>query len=138
VYESLATNLLGPQGDMNNQQDIFQSPSPQGPFIRGDANLDVQINLSDSVYILNWLFQGGPPPGCYDAADANDNGVIDINDPDYLNKFLFQGGPIPKCPYCCAPTASCCGKDPTGDGLPCGVNLGGSCTPFDAQGNCSL
>jgi hypothetical protein len=135
VYESLATNLLGPGGDMNTQEDVFQSPSPQGPFIRGDANHDGIINLSDSIWIYNWLFQGGPAPQCYDAADANDDGSIDGSDPAFLNNFLFTGGSAPRCPFCCSPTTSCCGKDPTGDGLPCGVSLVG-CTPFSALGGC--
>lgn len=136
LYESKATNLLGPSGDMNGQQDIFQSPSPQGPFIRGDSTGDAQINISDSILIFNWLFQGGQPPPCYDAADFNDNGTIEQADGNAINMFLFQGGPPPACPFSCTATTSCCGKDPTGDGLPCGQVLAG-CTQFAADGSCS-
>jgi hypothetical protein len=32
------------------------------PFSCGDANADGALDLSDSVYVLNYLFQGGPPP----------------------------------------------------------------------------
>ncbi len=28
----------------------------------GNVNLDMKIDLSDAVYLLNWLFLGGPPP----------------------------------------------------------------------------
>ncbi len=139
LYHSLAINLLGPLGDRNNLQDIFQSPAPQGPFIRGDVDLNGKINLTDSIRILNWLFQGGPPPGCYDSADADDDSRILQNDATYLNNFLFSGGPAPKCPFCCGASpafTSCCGKDPTGDGLPCGVTLSG-CTQFSStDGSC--
>lgn len=139
LFESLAINLLGAGVDTNGVQDIFQNLSPQGMFIRGDSNLDGQINLTDAVYTLNWLNTGGPPPGCYDAADMDDDGRIVDTDAIRTLSFLFQGGPPPNCPFCCGalpPFASCCGKDPTGDGLPCGVALSG-CTPFSSpDGSC--
>lgn len=135
LYESAATNLLGPGGDMNNRQDIFQSPSPQGPFIRGDVDLNAVVDISDAIQILNWLFQGGPVPACHDSADADDDGTISPTDPTVITNYLFLGGPQPPCPFCCSAAASCCGKDPTGDGLPCGQTLPG-CTQFTFQGVC--
>jgi hypothetical protein len=131
VYESLATNLVS--GDTNGKQDICETFSPQGPFIRGDANGDGQINISDSVFISNWLGDlTKPPPPCYDAADADDSGLINISDIQRINGFLFQGGPPPLCPWSCSATTSCCGKDPTADGLPCGQALSG-CTQFSGS-----
>jgi hypothetical protein len=136
VYESRATNLLGPGVDTNGQQDIFRTTSPQGPFIRADANLDGLVNLSDAIFISNFLSLGGPPPLCFDAADANDDGRIDLADSNYISNFLFRGGLPPPCPFSCSPTTSCCGNDPTGDGLPCGQILGG-CTQFAGDGTCA-
>ena len=40
-------------------------------FLRGDANLDLEVNLTDAVYILNNLFLGGAPLPCAEAADVN-------------------------------------------------------------------
>ncbi|MBI4583077.1 MAG: hypothetical protein HY717_03525 [Planctomycetes bacterium] len=136
VYESVANNLLGPDGDKNYLQDIFQTPSPQGPFIRGDSNNDAVVDMSDAVWTLNWISGQGPPPPCYDAADENDDGKIDQTDAINTLVFLFQGGQPPSCPFSCTPTSSCCGKDPSGDALPCGVTLSG-CNEFAADGTCS-
>ncbi|MEE3199017.1 MAG: hypothetical protein VX254_03220, partial [Planctomycetota bacterium] len=31
----------------------------QGNFLRGDANVDASVDLSDGILILQYLFQGG-------------------------------------------------------------------------------
>jgi hypothetical protein len=38
--------------------------APIGPesFIRGDTNGDGKIDISDAIYILQFLFLGGPAP----------------------------------------------------------------------------
>jgi hypothetical protein len=86
---------------------------PPEEFRRGDANAGEGTNLSDAVFILNFLFLGGTEPTCEDAADTDDNGVLNITDAVYLLNFLFLGGPAPEPPF---PT---CGPDPTGDALTC-------------------
>jgi len=98
-----------------------------GFFVRGDANADGQVDLSDSVYILVYEFGGGPAPPCADAADANDDGSLDISDPIYLLNWLFLSGPAPPDPTpvdasgvpsgTYDPVLSC-GPDPTPDSLP--------------------
>lgn len=82
-------------------------------FVRGDANRDGVVSLSDSVFILNYFFKGGSPPRCMDAADANDDSRIDIADAVYINNFLFYGGAMPFQPF---PEK---GIDPTWDALNC-------------------
>jgi hypothetical protein len=74
-------------------------------ILRGDANLDDRADLSDAMYILNWLNNGGPEPGCLAQADANDDGVVNNSDASYLTNWLYQGGaepppPSPSNPYC--------------------------------------
>ncbi|MEM7232539.1 MAG: hypothetical protein AAF517_10210 [Planctomycetota bacterium] len=82
-------------------------------FIRADANVDNNVDLSDGVAILNSLFLGLEPPPCRKTLDANDDGKVDISDGIYVLSFLFLGGtPIPE-PY---PE---CGEDPTEDDLDC-------------------
>jgi hypothetical protein len=68
-------------------------------FIRGDANVDGLINMSDAVYTLMALFLGGAALPCLDAADANDVGRVDISDPIFILRFLFLGGPQLPAPY---------------------------------------
>ena len=90
--------------------------SAQSEFIRGDANFDGKVDLSDSVFMNEYLFKGGSAPSCMDAADANDDGKVDISDSVYLNNYLFLGsGSPPPAPY---PDR---GVDPTADDLGCGI-----------------
>jgi hypothetical protein len=78
-------------------------PPPPPTFMRGDANSDGLMDLSDGVYILNYLFMGGASPACYDTADANDNGAIDLTDGIYIFSALFLGGPPVPEPRVCGP-----------------------------------
>ena len=52
-------------------------------FLRGDANLDLEVNLTDAVYILNNLFIGGVSLPCAEAADVNGDaargGTIEVS-----------------------------------------------------------
>ncbi|MDO8508743.1 MAG: dockerin type I repeat-containing protein [Nanoarchaeota archaeon] len=82
-------------------------------FIRGDANSDGVLDISDGIFIDNYLYRGGANPSCFRAADANDDGIINTTDSVYLNNYLFSGGPAPKQPY------STCGADTTSDELSC-------------------
>ena len=82
-------------------------------FLRGDANLDSSVDISDPVRILNILFLGSEKPDCDDLLDSNDDGSIDISDGVFLLAFLFGGGASPPAPF---PT---CGPDETPDALGC-------------------
>jgi hypothetical protein len=91
-------------------------------FIRGDANRDWVVNISDVMAINGFLFGGGDPPLSFDAADANDDGVVNMADVIYLLGFLFSGGPPPPPPFRSGdPPAYAPGGDPTYDllELPC-------------------
>lgn len=82
-------------------------------FIRGDANTDGRVDLSDSISILSYLFQNGEGVRCLDAGDSNDDRRVDISDAISILNYLFQGGKEPSMPY---PGA---GIDPTDDSLGC-------------------
>lgn len=63
-----------------------------GIFLRGDANGDLGIDISDAITVLDFLFLGASIPlPCEDAADANDDGEIDVSDPVTVLLFLFLG-----------------------------------------------
>jgi len=104
------------------------SSADEFAFVRGNSNTDGRVDISDSVFTLNWLFLGGPDPLCMDALDANNSSLIDITDPIFTLNFLFLGGPTipPPFPECgfdrgppdllgCTPCA--CPPYPAGD--PC-------------------
>jgi hypothetical protein len=84
-----------------------------GTFVRGDANSDGWVDLSDPIWIVSHLFLGGPPPECLDAADADDSSRVSFDDILVLLIYLFRGvGPLPSpgpVPW----------FDPTPDDLPC-------------------
>jgi len=61
-------------------------------FIRGDPDGNGAVQLTDGIFILNFLFLGGDSPGCFEAADADDNGAIQMTDGIYILNFLFLGG----------------------------------------------
>lgn len=87
----------------------------EGPgFLRGDANADGTVDLSDAVATLTYLFGGGREPECMDASDADDSGVVEITDPIFLLGALFLGlrQILPPHPEC--------GADGTRDDLGCG------------------
>ncbi|HIO65151.1 MAG TPA: HYR domain-containing protein [Planctomycetes bacterium] len=81
-------------------------------FIRGDANDDGAIDISDAIVIIGYIFLG-TPSDCHDALDCNDSGNIDISDAIFHFNTLFQGGPPPPPPF------DVCGLDPTEDPLVC-------------------
>jgi hypothetical protein len=85
----------------------------QVPFIRGDSNVDGQVNISDPLKTFGVLFVGDPNPGCDDAMDSNDNGMVDISDGLHSLNFLFSDGPAPPAP------GGVCGPDPTLDTITC-------------------
>jgi hypothetical protein len=83
------------------------------PFVRGDADLDRRVTLTDPLAILVHLFNGGPLD-CLDAGDVNDDGELNLSDVLHALNYLFTGGPPPPPPH---PDT---GIDPTTDDLACG------------------
>jgi hypothetical protein len=88
--------------------------SLQYEFLRGDANTDGGVDISDGIHTLQNLFIGGRRGSCRDAADFNDSGAVDISDAIGTFQNLFLGGPPPA-----PPGRFECGEDPTPDDLGC-------------------
>ncbi len=63
----------------------------------GDANASGNINISDVVYLINYIFAGGPAPKPYAicSGDANCNCLVNISDAVYLVNYIFIGGQAP-------------------------------------------
>ena len=101
----------------------FRLTSAAGRFVRGDANADAIITLTDAVVVLNFLFSGQIAPSCLDAADADDRerDALTLTDAVYILNWLFQGDSPPPAPS--PRTAEYdlgdCGIDPTVDELGC-------------------
>ena len=95
--------------------ELVEPTGPVGPesplFHRGDADSDGGINVTDGVFILNFLFSGGATPSCRESADADDDGSINVTDGVFVLNFLFSGGAEPLPP---GPPGMPCGPDPDG------------------------
>lgn len=108
-----------------DDSDCSEAPEcaePVGPrLVRGDANSDGAINLTDGVIPLLYLFSGGGEPACMDAADTNDTGAIEITDAIIVFSWLFSGGNAPAPPSPTSPgyLSTDCSEDATEDGLGC-------------------
>lgn len=116
--------VSGQPGDSGGAFTINISGRSQGDparFVRGDANSDGNINLSDGVTPLLYLFSGGDAPACMDAADANDTGSIEIADAILVFNWLFRSGtaPVPPSPTSPGYLATDCGEDLGDDALDC-------------------
>jgi len=89
-----------PEEISNGLLDVRHPPVViQEVFIRGDVNLDTQIDVSDVVFHLSYTFTNGPTPDCLDAGDANDDGHSDISDGIFILSYLFSSGPAPWPPF---------------------------------------
>ena len=65
---------------------------PKLHFVRGRINDDVQVDMSDAIFLLVYLFRSGAVPSCLEAADVNDDTTVDLSDAVYLLEYLFRGG----------------------------------------------
>lgn len=96
----------------DSEENGFLYETLEDTFVRGNANNDDSVDISDGVGVLVSLFlSGGVPHPCPDALDSNDTGVVDITDAIYIFEFLFLGGPPIPAPF---PEP---GTDVTPDGL---------------------
>ncbi|MEM7231609.1 MAG: hypothetical protein AAF517_05525, partial [Planctomycetota bacterium] len=89
-------------------------PPPSNNFIRGDADGNERLNVTDAVLIINVTLGNLPARfACDDALDANDDGSANISDAIPVLMFMFQRGADLPAPH------GVCGQDTTADDLPC-------------------
>ena len=81
-------------------------------FLRGDANADGLIEVSDALKVLLYGFLQAPIE-CEGAADVDDSGEDEMTDAIHLLNYLLLDAPPPPPPF---PE---CGNDPTPDEQAC-------------------
>lgn len=69
------------------------------PYVCGDADGSQAVNISDAVYLINYIFSGGPAPTPLLSGDADCSAALNISDAVYLINYIFSGGPAP-CSNC--------------------------------------
>jgi hypothetical protein len=76
--------------------DDVMMTSISGPaYICGDANADQTVNVSDAVYIVNYVFIGGNAPDPLEAGDGNCDSTVNISDAVWIINYVFIGGNPP-------------------------------------------
>jgi Peptidase family M1 domain/Peptidase M1 N-terminal domain/Dockerin type I domain len=65
------------------------------PEMRGDCNNDGEVNVSDAVWIVNYVFVGGAPPSPLEAGDTNCDSEVNVSDAVHIINYVFVGGPQP-------------------------------------------
>ena len=63
----------------------------------GDANADIDVNISDAVYIINYIFAGGDPPDPFDAGNVNCDEEVNVSDAVSIINYIF----VPDSPAPC-------------------------------------
>jgi hypothetical protein len=64
-----------------------------------DGSAGDQIDISDLVYLVDYMFNGGPAPPCMEEADIDGSGEINIADLVALVDYMFNFGfPPADCP----------------------------------------
>jgi subtilisin family serine protease len=62
----------------------------------GDANEDGSVNVSDAIWMINYVFIGGAPPQPVLACgDANDDAASNVSDAVWIINYVFIGGAPP-------------------------------------------
>ncbi len=61
----------------------------------GDANNDGEINVSDAVWIINYVFLNGPSPDPIESGEVNCDGDVNVSDAVWLINWVFANGPAP-------------------------------------------
>jgi hypothetical protein len=68
-------------------------------YFCGDADGNQTVNISDAVYLINYIFGEQFAPDPLDSGDADCDGSVNISDAVNLINFIFAEGP-PPCAGC--------------------------------------
>ncbi|MFH2056544.1 MAG: hypothetical protein ABIJ61_11345, partial [bacterium] len=107
--DTLRADAVGqPLGRQTAEAVFTSAAAPNSPvtlpvvlwvYTLGDANGDGIVNITDVVYIVDYIFSGGPAPvPLAFVGDADCNHRTDIADVVRLVDWIFGGGPAP-CAY---------------------------------------
>jgi hypothetical protein len=100
TYDVTVITLLAADDNATNDTTfgVVQSVA-SASFVCGDIDgSGGGPDISDLVYLVDYMFTGGPPPPIIDAANINGFGDIDISDLVYIVDYMFTDGPPPTCP----------------------------------------
>jgi hypothetical protein len=76
----------------------FLSQQAGSHYLAGDADGDGLVNISDVIYLVQYVFGSGLPPQPVESGDADCNGFVNISDAVFLVAYIFSDGAAPH--YC--------------------------------------
>jgi Subtilase family/Dockerin type I domain/Fervidolysin N-terminal prodomain len=67
------------------------------PWDCGDVNDDLTVNVSDAVFVINYVFvEGSPSPDPIESGDVNCDSEVNVSDAVYIINYVFvEGSPVP-------------------------------------------
>jgi agmatine deiminase len=78
----------------STQSQTFSFTTELG-YICGDATSDEIVNVSDAVWIINYVFVGGDAPYPYESGDVNCDDTVNVSDAVSIINYVFVGGYSP-------------------------------------------
>jgi len=66
-----------------------------GSYICGDADRSEAVNVSDAVWIINYVFVSGNPPNPIESGDVDCSGACNVSDAVWIINYVFVGGNEP-------------------------------------------
>jgi Viral BACON domain len=72
-----------------------------------DANADCLINISDAIWIINFIFVGGDPPLPCISGDCNCDSLVNISDAVAIINYVFIAGAAGPCKAGSVDTPNC-------------------------------
>jgi len=82
--------------DRGGDQNIYWVDA-EALCVSGDTDISGSIDVSDVIYLINYLFRGGPAPEPLMLGDTNNDNNVSVSDVVYLINYLLKGGPPPEC-----------------------------------------
>jgi Dockerin type I domain len=64
-------------------------------YVCGNANGVDDVDVSDAVWIINYVFVGGDPPNPIQSGDVNCDGTCNVSDAVWIINYVFVGGNEP-------------------------------------------
>ena len=94
IYESRLNPFAG--RNWRDRERIYCGPR----FIRGDADSNGTLDITDALRIFGFLFLGGAEPDCLSAYNIDGDATVSISDGIYALRYLFEGqSPPPAAPF---------------------------------------